>query len=246
MLESFARRFSIARRPPSSLPAVTSLPTMRGSVSSPHLFGSPRSMPKPCKKPWSRSTPTVGWLMAMSSIAILALAASAPSVAAAHLPMSSPARKLSVAKVASAASIGSSGVSRAITTSPASRACLTAGTIDAVSDAVRSMPFAPSAMQVSMAWTWVSLSPSTFPAKAFRVMPSSSALAVAPSFILTKKGLVSVLVIRQTVVLAMALPATAVTAIADAPMRCMSFKIDSSLERVIKAARKRGTPEGIT
>ena len=55
-------------RPPSSLPAVTSWPTMRGSVSSPQRFGSPRSMPKPCRKPWSRSTSTVGWLTARSSM----------------------------------------------------------------------------------------------------------------------------------------------------------------------------------
>jgi hypothetical protein len=40
-----------------------------------------------------------------------------PSVAAAHWPISWPAWKLSVAKVASAASIGSSGVSSAITSS---------------------------------------------------------------------------------------------------------------------------------
>lgn len=127
------------------------------------------------------------------------MAASAPNEAAAHLPISSPAKKLSVAKVISAESIGSSGVSNAMTTMPASRACLTADTMDDVSDAVSRMPLAPSAMQVSMAATWVSWSPSTLPANDFRVMPNSLALAVAPSFIFTKKGLVSVLVIKQAV-----------------------------------------------
>ena len=97
-------------------------------------------------------------------MAILALAASSPSEAAAHLPISSPARKLSVAKVASAASIGSSGVSSAMTRRPASRACLTGPTIALVSDAVIRMPFAPSAMHDSMAATWLSLSPSILPA----------------------------------------------------------------------------------
>ena len=61
-------------------------------------------------------------------------------------------------------------------------------TIDDVSDAVMRMPFAPSAMQVSIACTWVSWSPSIRPAKDFSSIPSSSAFAVAPSFIFTKKG----------------------------------------------------------
>ena len=94
--------------------------------------------------------------MARSSMPILAFAASAPSWAAAHLPPSSPARKLSVAKVASAASMGSSGVSKAMTSKPASRACLTDVVIEDVSDAVNRIPSAPSAIHVSIACTWVS------------------------------------------------------------------------------------------
>ena len=43
-----------------------------------------------------------------------------PNFAATHAPPNSPALKLSVAKVESAAVIGSSGVSRAITRSPLS------------------------------------------------------------------------------------------------------------------------------
>ena len=85
-----------------------------------------------------------------------ASAAPSPSLAAAHWPISSPARKLSVAKVASAASIGSSGVSRAMTSSPASRARLIGSTMALVSEAVIRMPLAPEAMQVSIACTWVS------------------------------------------------------------------------------------------
>ena len=53
-------------------------------------------------------------------MAILALAASAPNFAATHAPPSLPASKLSVAKVESAAVIGSRGVSRAITSNPLS------------------------------------------------------------------------------------------------------------------------------
>ena len=85
-------------------------------------------------------------------MAILAFSASSPSVAAAHSPIRTPAWKLSVAKVASAASAGFSGVSSAITRSPASRARLQrTGTMADVSDAVIRMPDAPLAMQVSTA-----------------------------------------------------------------------------------------------
>ncbi len=55
-------------------------------------------------------------------MAILAVLALSPSVAFAHSPMSSPALKLSVAKRASAAVGGSSGVSRVMTRTPALRA----------------------------------------------------------------------------------------------------------------------------
>ena len=121
-------------------------------------------MPKPVMKPWSRSTSTVGCDGLRSRKAIRASAASSPSVAAAHSPISRPASKLSVARVASAASIGSSGVSSAMTSTPASRAICTDGTMAAVSEGTSRMPLAPSAMQVSIAATWLSLSPSTRPA----------------------------------------------------------------------------------
>ncbi len=60
-------------------------------------------MPKPIMKPWSRRTSTVGCDGVRSRKPILASLALSPSVAAAHAPISLPALKLSVAKVASAA-----------------------------------------------------------------------------------------------------------------------------------------------
>jgi hypothetical protein len=53
----------------------------------------------------------------------------------------------------------------------------------------------------SMAVTWLALSPSNLPAAVIRVTPSASASFCAPSFILTKNGLVSVLVISPTLTL---------------------------------------------
>ena len=120
-------------------------------------------------------------------------------VAAAHWPISSPALKLSVANVASAASIGSSGVSRAITTSPASRASSIVGTIATVSLGVIMNPAAPAEMRSSIAVDLASLSPSNSPAKERSSTPSSSALAWAPSRILTKNGLDSVFVMSPTI-----------------------------------------------
>ena len=99
---------------------------------------------------WPRPAPQ-GALGVRLRSAILAFAASSPNVAAAHWPINSPALKLSVAKVASAASIGSSGVSRAITRIPASLACFTTGTMALVSEALIDIPVAREAMQVSSA-----------------------------------------------------------------------------------------------
>ena len=56
-----------------------------------------------------------------------------------------------MANVASAASIGSSGVSRAMTTSPASRASSIVGTMATVSLGVIMNPAAPAAMRSSIA-----------------------------------------------------------------------------------------------
>src|SRR5215207_9776978 len=53
-------------------------------------------------------------------------------------------------------------------------------------------------MRLSTAATWDSLSPSFLPAKDCTSAPADSPALVAPSFIFTKNGLVSVLVIRPT------------------------------------------------
>src|SRR5690606_15153273 len=73
MRRSLMRRFYMALRQPSSLPSVSSWPTIHGSVSSPPLLGSPRSMPIPCRNLCLRSPSTVGWMMQRLISAILAL-----------------------------------------------------------------------------------------------------------------------------------------------------------------------------
>src|SRR6478736_6160208 len=98
----------------------------------------------------------------------------------------------------SAASAGSVCVSSATTSSPAWRALSSDGTIALESDGVIIRPFAPAEIRLSTAATCDSLSPSFLPAKDCNSPPSSLALASAPSFILTKNGFVSVLVIRPT------------------------------------------------
>ena len=120
-----------------------------------------------------------------------------------------------MAKVASAASIGSSGVSSTITFRPASRAFLMVGTIALESLGTMAKPLAPAEIRFSIAATWPSLSPSYLPAAVRSSMPSSFAFSWAPSRILTKNGLVSVLVMRPTMSAANESPApTVVNAIA--------------------------------
>src|SRR5262245_17133347 len=55
---------------------------------------------------------------------------------------------------------------------------------------------APAAIMFSIAVTWPALSPSALPAPLSSLAPFSLAFCCAPSFIFTKKGLVSVLVMR--------------------------------------------------
>src|SRR3989344_2363445 len=71
-----------------------------------------------------------------------------------------------------------------------------AGTMALASLGVMRMVLAPAAIRFSMAVTWPALSPSVLPAADTSLAPSFLASAVAPSFIFTKKGLVSVLVMR--------------------------------------------------
>ncbi len=123
-----------------------------------------------------------------------------PIVALAYWPIRKPAWKLSVANSASVASIGSVGVSSAITSTPCSRAASIAGTIPAVSPGVIRIPCAPAVTMFSMAVVWPALSASNAPAAVSSSAPAASAAACAPSFILTKKGLVSVLVISPTMI----------------------------------------------
>src|SRR5450759_123203 len=118
----------------------------------------------------------------------------------AHWPIRRPALKLLVANSASTALCGSVAVSRAMTTTPLSRAFWMLGTIALVSLGVMRMPLAPALTMFSSAVTWPSLSPSLAPAPVISLTPSSVALAWAPSFIFTKNGLVSVFVIRPTMI----------------------------------------------
>ncbi len=76
------------------------------------------------------------------------------------------------------------------------RACafLIAGTIAFESLGVSRIVFAPPAIMFSMAVTWPALSPSVLPEALSSRAPLAAAAACAPSFIFTKNGFVSVLV----------------------------------------------------
>ena len=139
-----------------------------------------------------------------------------PSLALAHWPISTPAWKLSVAKVASTAFGGSVGVSSATTSMPACLALSISGTMAFESLGVIRMPLAPAEIRFSIAWTWASLSPSSLPANALQRDALVGRACCAPSFILTKNGLVSVLVIRPTIGFSAALAAVTPRAIPSA------------------------------
>ena len=94
------------------------------------------------------------------------------------------------------ASAGSVGLSSAMNITPCACAFLMAGTIAFESLGVIMMVLAPPAIMFSMAVTWPALSPSCLPAALSSLAPWAVAAACAPSFILTKNGLVSVLVMR--------------------------------------------------
>ena len=79
-------------RPPSSAPSVTSWPTIRGSDSSPILVLSPTSIPKPSRKPWSRWTSTETPSGLRSSMAIFACLPSLSNVALGPLADRQPGR----------------------------------------------------------------------------------------------------------------------------------------------------------
>src|SRR5919108_529280 len=192
---SFCRQFSIAVCPLAWSPAVSWLQTTWELVARSVAVWSTWAAPKPFRKPLWRSTPTE-MPGARSRVAILTVL---PALAAlAYWPISTPALKLSVANSASVASCGWVGVSSAITSTPALRAFWIAGTIALVSLGVMRMPLTPPATMFSMAVTWLALSPSNLPAAVSRLGVLAWASFSAPSFILTKNGLVSVLVMSPT------------------------------------------------
>src|SRR5436190_12276483 len=191
----FCRQFSIAVWPLAWSPAVSRLHTTCGSVACWVAFGLMPETPKPDRNPLCRNTPTVT-PGARSSVAIFA--GLPANDALAYLPISSPAVKLLVANSASTALCGSVGVSSAMTSTFFARAFWIAGTIALVSLGVIMMPLTPAATMFSIAVTWLALSPSNLPAADIRVAPLAFASLSAPSFILTKNGLVSVFVIRPS------------------------------------------------
>src|SRR5438105_4201032 len=185
------------------------------------------------RKPSCRSWPTVipG---ARSSVAILA---GFPAIAAlAYSPMRTPALKLSVAKSASVASWGSAGVSRAMTSTPALRAFFTAGTIAFVSLGVIRIALAPPEIMFSMAVTWVALSPSNLPAPVMSVAPFFFAAFWAPSFIFTKNGFTSVLVMSPTTTLS-ALNAGNAAQSRESRRRVFTFMLDASVRGPLPCGR---------
>src|SRR6266498_251693 len=195
MLGSFCRQFSIAVCPLAWSPWVSWLQTTCEEVTWSLAVSSTLAAPNPDRKPLWRRTPTV-MPGARSSVAIFA--ALPPIAALAYWPISTPAWKLLVANRASTAVCGSVGVSSAITSTPLSRAFWIEGTIALVSLGVMRMPLTPAATMFSMAVAWLALSPSNLPAAVSSLAPLAAASLAAPSFILTKNGLVSVLVISPT------------------------------------------------
>src|SRR3954451_10549600 len=189
MFGFFWRQFSIAVWPLARSPWVYCEQTI-----SFEFFG----IPKPERKPLWRRSPTV--MPGLRSI--MAMTGLLPCIAFfAYWPISLPAVKLLVANSASAAFCGSSGVSSVITLTPWSRAFLTTGTIAVVLLGTSRMPFAPAATMLLIAVTWLALSPSYLPAAVISFTPSFAAAFLAPAFIFTKNGFVSVFVIRPIVML---------------------------------------------
>src|SRR6266516_3546682 len=192
---AFCRQFSIAVWPLAWSPAVSWLQTTWEALTWSLALWSTAAAPNPDRKPLWRSTPTV-MPGARSSVAILT--GLLPRAALAYLPISTPAWKLLVANSASTADCGSVGVSSAITSTPLSRAFWMEGTIALVSLGLMRIPLTPAATMFSMAVAWLALSPSNLPAAVSSLAPLAAAACAAPCFILTKKGLVSVLVISPT------------------------------------------------
>ena len=97
-----------------------------------------------------------------------------------------------------------------------------AGTMAFESLGVIRVVLAPAAIMFSMAVTWPALSPSALPAALSSFTPLAVAAACAPSFIFTKKGLVSVFVIR---------PITGWSAATAAPPKARATTANEKLDR---------------
>src|SRR5260370_26045421 len=148
------------------------------------------------RKPSWRSLPTV-LPGASSSIAILTVL---PVIAAlAYWPISLPATELSVANRASAASTGSVGLSRAMTSTPSERASSIAAVTPAETGVIR-IASAPMLTMFSSAVMWPAASSLALPAPVTSTAPFARASLWAPSRILTKNGLASVLVINPMMI----------------------------------------------
>ena len=105
------------------------------------------------------------------------------------------------------------------------------------------MVLAPAATMFSMALIWPAVSPSCLPAAVNSLAPSFLASASAPSFIFTKKGLLSVLVIRPMTGSAAMADVMADAASASALIASMDFFIFVLLGKWIFLSLKiRGSP----
>src|SRR5256886_10892462 len=115
-----------------------------------------------------------------------------------------------------------------MTSAPALRAFFTAGTIAFVSLGVIKIALAPPEIMFSIAVTWLALSPSNLPAPVISVAPFFFAAFWAPSFIFTKKGFTSVLVMSPTTTLS-ALYAGNAAQSRESRRRVFTFMLDASV-----------------
>ena len=112
------------------------------------------------------------------------------------------------------------------------------------------MAFTPAVIMFSTAVTWVALSPSNLPAAVMSFTPPFAAASSAPCFILTKNGLVSVLVIRPIAIWSAASAAPELASDATASPRKDAratarrrFFMSRSIGFYPPAASKRSTPD---
>src|SRR6185369_12749893 len=108
---------------------------------------------------------------------------------------------------------------------------------------VMRMVLAPAEAMFSSAAIWPAVSPSLLPAAVSNLAPAFLASASAPSFILTKKGLVSVLVIRPITGWVCAEAAQAAKAMQDSSQRRVEWvMVVSSMSAEEAGGRRGGSP----